>query len=127
MNGRFSRKESVSGISQVKSSVQRGIRQAIVDQMPLMKENNEELAEELLPKKTPMSVAKCQNHITIIVMNGQPLFFQIRDGPYLPTLKLLHKCLFLFFLSVYARNDVFLNFCFRPNFAPTYASRSRCS
>lgn len=33
-----------------------------------------------------------QNHLNLVVMNNVPLFFNVRDGPYMPTLRLLHQC-----------------------------------
>lgn len=33
-----------------------------------------------------------QNHINLVVVNNVPLFFNVRDGPYMPTLRLLHQC-----------------------------------
>jgi len=47
--------------------------------------------EEIIPKKSPIHVAKCVGHINLIVINKEILFYQIRDKHYLPTLKLLHK------------------------------------
>ena len=40
-----------------------------------------------------MMVAKCQDHVQLIFLSGinEVLFFQERDGPFFPTLKLLHK------------------------------------
>lgn len=32
-----------------------------------------------------------QGHIQIVVMNGEPLFFTTRDGPWCPTLRMVHK------------------------------------
>ncbi|KAH8928759.1 hypothetical protein BT69DRAFT_1212407, partial [Atractiella rhizophila] len=32
-----------------------------------------------------------REHVSILVLNGEPLFFQHFDGPYYPTLRLLHK------------------------------------
>jgi len=84
---RFSPEECVSSQSQVKSSVGRGIRQAIVDQYPRI----EEVLDDLLPKKDSMVVAKCTNHIQLLVVRGEPLFFQQRDGPWYPTLRLVHR------------------------------------
>ena len=84
---RFSQEECVSSQSQVKSSVGRGIRQAIVEQYPRI----EEVLDDLLPKKDPMVVAKCTNHIQLLVVRGEPLFFQQRDGPWYPTLRLVHR------------------------------------
>lgn len=31
-------------------------------------------------------------HIEILSVRGELLFFKQRDGPYIPTLRLLHKC-----------------------------------
>ncbi|KAF6176576.1 hypothetical protein GIB67_034438 [Kingdonia uniflora] len=33
----------------------------------------------------------CQNHLNLVLVNNVPLFFNIRDGPYMPTLRLLHQ------------------------------------
>ncbi|KAJ8572847.1 hypothetical protein K7X08_009358 [Anisodus acutangulus] len=79
--------EEVSGQNQVKASVQRRIRQSIAEEYPLL----EPVLEDLLPKKSPLIVAKCQNHLNLVVVNNVPLFFNIRDGPYMPTLSLLHQ------------------------------------
>ncbi|KAH7427579.1 hypothetical protein KP509_10G050300 [Ceratopteris richardii] len=79
--------EEISGQNQVKASVQRKIRQSIADEYPDL----EPILDELLPKKSPLIVAKCQNHVNLVVMNNVPLFFNVREGPYMPTLRLLHK------------------------------------
>ncbi|CAN6575737.1 unnamed protein product [Malus baccata var. baccata] len=81
--------EEVSAQNQVKASVQRKIRQSIADEYPGL----EQVLEDLIPKKSPLIVAKCQNHLNLVVVNNVPLFFNIRDGPYMPTLRLLHQCL----------------------------------
>lgn len=52
--------------------------------------------DDILPKKEKMVMAKCQNHVNIVTINGQePLFFNQRDGPYAPCLRTLHKYPFL--------------------------------
>lgn len=33
-----------------------------------------------------------REHVQILVFKGEPLFFQHFDGPYFPTLHLLHRC-----------------------------------
>jgi len=33
-----------------------------------------------------------REHLSIYTLHGQPLFFQHFDGPYVPTLRLVHKC-----------------------------------
>ncbi|URE31021.1 60S ribosomal protein L18 [Musa troglodytarum] len=79
--------EDISAQNQVKASVQRKIRQSIADEYPGL----EPLLDDILPKKAPLIVTKCQNHLNLVVVNNVPLFFNIRDGPYMPTLRLLHQ------------------------------------
>ncbi|XP_048501306.1 uncharacterized protein LOC125497691 [Beta vulgaris subsp. vulgaris] len=78
----------LSSQNQVKASVQRRIRQSIAEEYPGL----EPILEDLLPKKSPLIIVKCQNHLNLVVVNIVPLFFNIRDGPYMPTLRLLHQC-----------------------------------
>ncbi|KAJ0078972.1 hypothetical protein Patl1_22344 [Pistacia atlantica] len=93
--------EEVSSQNQVKASVQRKIRQSIADEYPGL----EPVLDDLLPKKSPLIVCKwcvtllllllqlliSQNHLNLVLVNNVPLFFNIRDGPYMPTLRLLHQ------------------------------------
>jgi len=81
------KEESVSGSSQVKSSVARGIRSAIIQQYPRL----ESQLEDIIPKKAPLIVTKCTNHINLICVNNEILFFNEREGPYYPHLRILHK------------------------------------
>ena len=42
------------------------------------------------PSKVP--VASCRpDHVQVVVLNNTPLFFAQRDGPWFPTLRLLHQ------------------------------------
>ncbi|CAM9000886.1 unnamed protein product [Rhodiola kirilowii] len=79
--------EEISSQNQVKASVQRKIRNSIAEEYPGL----EPILDDLLPKKSPLIVVKCQNHLNLVVVNTVPLFFNIRDGPYMPTLRLLHQ------------------------------------
>ena len=87
---KFSIEENVSNTSQIKNSVQRGIQSKIVEQYPLLSE----AIEVILPKKS-MLMSKCQENITLLSVEGEVLFFNQRDGPYFPTLRLLHRCMLL--------------------------------
>jgi len=52
--------------------------------------------DQILPKKEPLKMAKCHDHLEIIIgKDGELLFFRQRDGPFFPTLKLLQKFPFL--------------------------------
>ncbi|KAL6058254.1 Pseudouridine synthase and archaeosine transglycosylase (PUA) domain-containing protein [Balamuthia mandrillaris] len=84
---KFTADENVTGQNQVKASVGRGIRNSILEQYPIL----EPIMDEVMPKKAPTIVVKCQNHVNLIMVNHFILFFNIRDGPYYPTLRLLHK------------------------------------
>ncbi|KAL3728372.1 hypothetical protein ACJRO7_033026 [Eucalyptus globulus] len=69
--------EEVSAQNQVKASVQRKIRQSITEEYPGL----EPVLDDLLPKKSPLIVAKCQNHLNLVLVNNVPLFFNIHDDP----------------------------------------------
>lgn len=79
--------ESISNRAQAKSSVSRGIRQSIVDLYPGL----EAVLEELWPKKAVVELIKCRNGATLVSLEGNVLFFQMRDGPFVPHLKFLHQ------------------------------------
>ena len=49
------------------------------------------MLDALIPKKCVMTIAKTAEKNAVIVVDGAPLFFQLRDGPYFPTLKVLHR------------------------------------
>lgn len=85
---RFTLDESVAGQSQVKSSLQRSIRAKILEQLPAI----EPYLDDILPKKDKMVLAKVTGHVNVVCSSSaEPLFFNIRDGPYCPTLRLLAK------------------------------------
>lgn len=80
--------ENISGHSQVKTSVQRNIKKKILVSYPCLKQQ----IDIIFPKKEPMFVTKCHNHVNLVVNNqGQAWFFNERERNYLPTLKTLHK------------------------------------
>ncbi|KXS17668.1 hypothetical protein M427DRAFT_30157 [Gonapodya prolifera JEL478] len=84
---RFEVKDHIASQSQVKGSVQRAIRQKIADTYPALSP----FIDELLPKKAPMILVKCHEHVNLVVVDSEVLFFNHYDGPYLPHLKLLHQ------------------------------------
>ncbi len=81
---KFDEKESVSGITQLKSSVQKSIRNKILDTHP----DIADYIDNFLPKKDAFRVVKCHDHIELLVNSaGTLLFFKHYDGPWCPTLK----------------------------------------
>ncbi|EME30875.1 Malignant T-cell-amplified sequence 1 [Galdieria sulphuraria] len=76
----------------IKSSVQRSIRNQILEQFPSV----EPFIEDILPRKEKWILIKCHGHMNLISINyEQPIFFNLRTGPYFPSLRLLHAYPFL--------------------------------
>ncbi|KOC62953.1 Malignant T-cell-amplified sequence 1 [Habropoda laboriosa] len=81
---KFDEKDSVSGIQQLKSSVQKGIRSKLLELYPHL----ESYVDAIIPKKDAFRIVKCHDHIEIIVnAAGELLFFRQREGPWMPTLR----------------------------------------
>lgn len=80
---------NVSGVTQLKSSVQKSVRNKILEQYPLLNDH----IDKILPKKDSIKVVKCHDHIEILTNSGgEFLFFRHYEGDYIPTLRLIHKC-----------------------------------
>jgi PUA domain protein len=47
--------------------------------------------ELIMPKKSSIYQTKCPDNVALLVVENEPLFFQHFDGPFIPTLRLLHK------------------------------------
>ena len=107
---KFSVAEDISTQTALKSSVQRSFKKTISEQYPSIAD----LIDDIIPKKGEILEAKgCvsywhmlieqavyfmsrrKDRLMFIVGDGEPLFFRIRDGPFFPTLRVLHKCTFL--------------------------------
>ena len=96
---RFDPSNDVSTSTQVKTSVQRGLKSQLLEHHPLL---TEELVDALLPKKSPLVQYKVGPHLMLYCRRteydednksptDEPILFQHRDGPLLPTLKLVHQ------------------------------------
>jgi PUA domain protein len=86
---RFDASNDVSTSSQVKSSVQRAIKAEILRASPQV---SEEMLDQVLPKKPPLVQYKVGPHLMLYCrLTGEPVAFQHRDGPVLPTLKFVHQ------------------------------------
>mmetsp|Transcript_22843 Transcript_22843/g.58133 ORF Transcript_22843/g.58133 Transcript_22843/m.58133 type:complete len:182 (-) Transcript_22843:255-800(-) len=77
----------LSTTNNLKSSAIRGIRGKLADQFPKL----EEYLDDLLPKKEQILQGKLPDHITVVIKDGEILFFQRRDGPVCPSLHVVHK------------------------------------
>lgn len=77
-------------ITPLKSSAHRAVLKDVKAQYPKLTDDD---MERIAPKKVQLLLAKCPKKISF-VLNGdtkEPLFFQERDGPFYPTLKLLQR------------------------------------
>ncbi|KAH9053880.1 hypothetical protein EDB87DRAFT_1649219 [Lactarius vividus] len=107
---KFQPSTDIVGQTPVKSSVQRGIRSTLLSSWKI----DPETLEEIWPKKESIVHVKwsvtelrfftdlmclrtnnSRDHLSIYALHGEPLFFQGLDGPYLPTVRLLHKYPFI--------------------------------
>ncbi|KAF8968379.1 hypothetical protein BDZ97DRAFT_1916215 [Flammula alnicola] len=84
---KFSPSTDIATHTPLKQSVQRNIRADILSHWKI----EPETLESVWPKKEGLVLVKCREHISIFTVNSEPLFFQHFDGPYYPTLRLLHK------------------------------------
>ena len=56
----------------------------------------QEFIDAVLPKKDSFRLVKCHDHLELLInSSGQLLFFRQREGPWCPTLKLLHQYPFM--------------------------------
>eukprot|EP01089_Gocevia_fonbrunei_P023460 TRINITY_DN991_c0_g1_i2.p1 TRINITY_DN991_c0_g1~~TRINITY_DN991_c0_g1_i2.p1 ORF type:complete len:181 (+),score=37.24 TRINITY_DN991_c0_g1_i2:62-604(+) len=84
---KFTSEENIAGQNQAKTSVARSIKNKILADYPKL----EPFVDEIFPKKTPVFLVKCSDHVQLVSVNQQILFFQERDGFFYPALRLLHK------------------------------------
>jgi len=80
--------DDVTTMNQVKNSVTRAIMAQIVESYPALAE----AIKEILSSKSKLLVAKTrETQIQMLVVDNEVMFFQHRDGPFFPTLRLMHK------------------------------------
>ncbi|OLL25881.1 Translation machinery-associated protein 20 [Neolecta irregularis DAH-3] len=84
---KFDPRESISGRTALKSSTQRAVRAKLVAEYTRI----EQYLDEILPKKSQLTLIKCQDHISIYTLNDEVMFFQSFDDALFPSIKLAHK------------------------------------
>ncbi|KAJ8521019.1 hypothetical protein ONZ45_g2243 [Pleurotus djamor] len=84
---KFQPSTDIAGHTPVKTSVQRSIRSSVLSQWKI----EPETLEAIWPKKEGLVHVKCREHVSIYTVNGEPLMFQHFDGPFYPTLRVIHK------------------------------------
>jgi PUA domain protein len=94
---RFDPDNDISTSTQVKASVQRGIKNSLSESHPHI---NDDHLDFLLPKKPPLVQYKVGPHLMLycrppteetVYSDNEPVFFQSRNGPILPSLRLVHQ------------------------------------
>mmetsp|Transcript_8 Transcript_8/g.36 ORF Transcript_8/g.36 Transcript_8/m.36 type:complete len:206 (-) Transcript_8:228-845(-) len=103
---KFDPSTDISTSTQVKASVQRGIKSQVAQSHPKLSEAE---LDGLLPKKPPLVQYKVGSHLMLYCRrvehedaspSDEPVFYQHRDGPILPTLRFIHKYPTVNFTSV---------------------------
>ena len=79
--------EDLSSQTAIKSSAIRAIKQSITDQFPAAAA----YIDDIIPKKAAVLDGKGKDRLNFVVVDGEPVFYRQRDGPYFPTLRVLHK------------------------------------
>ncbi|GMM43226.1 Translation machinery-associated protein 20 [Hanseniaspora uvarum DSM 2768] len=81
-------KQDIKGESQLKSSFSRNLKQELIAKYPSI--TADEL-EEVIPKKKPLSLVKCEDRLSLYTCDNQILFAQFYTDEYIPHLKFVHK------------------------------------
>lgn len=72
----------------LKSSIQRSLRTSLLNTYPLLTP----YIDEVLPKKSSLEQVKLPDRVSLFVIEGAPVFFQIDgNGTLLPHLRLVHR------------------------------------
>ncbi|CAK7900979.1 translation machinery-associated protein 20 [[Candida] anglica] len=79
-------KEDVHSRSNIKSSVQRGLKTKFVSQFELL----EPVIDDIIPKKSQAILIKCEDKIQLYSIDEEVVVFQHFDD-LIPTLKVVHK------------------------------------
>jgi PUA domain protein len=94
---KFDSSSDVSTSTQVKASVMRHLKSEMLKKHSAL---TEDILEALLPKKSPVVQYKVGPHLMLYCRHvehedkspsDEPVFFQHRDGPIMPTLRLVHQ------------------------------------
>lgn len=83
--------KNVSNCIQMKTPIIKGIKNQLIEQFPGM----EPWMNQIMPKKNPVKIVQGHEHIEILTVNGELLFFRQREEHFYPMLRLLHKYPFI--------------------------------
>jgi malignant T-cell-amplified sequence len=82
------KKDLVAGSkTKVKSSVQRGIRNKVLETYPHLEPH----IDDIMPKKSQLDLVKLPDRVSMYSLEDKPLFWQHMDDPITPHLKIVHQ------------------------------------
>ncbi|KAJ9095778.1 hypothetical protein QFC20_006573 [Naganishia adeliensis] len=74
-----------------KGGKNKGGKEEVEEAAPEGEEQQLAVIDEIWPKKDALGISKCKDHINIYTLDGVPILWQHFDGPFIPSLKILHK------------------------------------
>ncbi|CAH8550887.1 unnamed protein product [Heterobilharzia americana] len=88
----FDEKEDISCVNNAKNTIVKSLRARLTEDYGVEKQ----IVDQILPKKDVVKHVKCHEHVDLYAdSDGEILFFRQREGPFIPSLKLLHKYPFI--------------------------------
>lgn len=83
---KFTKEDNIKVHSKAQSKYYRGVKAQLSQQYPALEDH----IDDFLPKD--LYVCKCKDSIQLLLdASGDFIFFQCRDGPFIPTLRMLHR------------------------------------
>mmetsp|Transcript_5035 Transcript_5035/g.9270 ORF Transcript_5035/g.9270 Transcript_5035/m.9270 type:complete len:225 (+) Transcript_5035:3636-4310(+) len=84
---KFDASKDIRSHTQVKGSIARNIKKEVKKLYPQL----DEVIDHIFPKKNPVYLVKCHQIVTVVESRDFWWFYRVRNGPLIPTLKMLHK------------------------------------
>ncbi|ORY83110.1 PUA-like domain-containing protein [Protomyces lactucae-debilis] len=76
----------IKSTTPLKSSAQRNLKSKLVEAYPKL----EPFIDDIIPKKSQMSLIKCEERVSLYSIDGKVVFYQHFDDALLPSLRLVH-------------------------------------
>ncbi|KAH9582843.1 Malignant T-cell-amplified sequence 1, variant 2 [Schistosoma haematobium] len=85
---KFDEKEDISCTNNAKNSIVKSLRTRLTEGYGI----DIKMVDQILPKKDVVKHIKCHEHVDLYSdSDGEVMFFRQREGPFIPSLRLLHK------------------------------------
>ena len=86
MFSNFKSKADIRGTTPVKSSAQKNMKLKLVEAYPGLAN----YIDEIIPKKSQLTLSKCEDRMSLYSVDGKVVFFQSFDDDMLPSLRIVH-------------------------------------